>query len=488
MAREIELKLLVDARDIPRLLRHRLLKAQSVSKNLLSIYYDTPGLELHSRKIALRVRRSGSRWIQTIKDGGAVVAGLHSRGEWECEVAKKTPDLTRIDEPVLLEIFAGIRDKLQPAFVTEFSRVSRVVDFEGATIEFCLDRGEVVANERTLPICEVELELQSGSPAKLFALALALMETISLRIENISKAERGYALYRERSPHQVVKAAATMISGKMNLEQAFREILGNCLMQLQVNAQGISAAEEDPEYVHQMRVALRRMRSAFSVFSFAFAKVDEPFFLQEMKWLGQELGPAREWDVFALETLPSIGARLEKLEIEAGKMRQSTLTRARCAVDQGRYHAFLLRLGALLFEDSIFRQKVAENVPEFAVKILKKRRRRLHEQGENIATLSETALHELRIAAKKLRYAAEFFAPLYPAKASRPYLSALTALQNDLGAINDAFTTTALLDQLQLPLPDEVSYVVNCMNGRSEKQKAALPGLWRRLESTPVFW
>jgi inorganic triphosphatase YgiF len=201
MPNEIELKLLIDPADIPRLLRHPALKAHTRHKpptqRLLSIYYDTPDLTLHKNKTAVRLRRAGSRWIQTVKTEGRVTAGLHQRPEWEQETTENTLDLQTLPDPTLQEFFADdmLRQALQPVFMTEFSRSRRVLEWPGGdVVEFSLDRGEIRAGNCTAPICEVELELKAGASERLFTLASELQKTIALRPSNISKAARGYQL------------------------------------------------------------------------------------------------------------------------------------------------------------------------------------------------------------------------------------------------------------------------------------------------------
>ncbi|MFN3398232.1 MAG: inorganic triphosphatase, partial [Sulfurimicrobium sp.] len=201
MATEIELKLLINPADIARLRRHPLLKTHAAgrasTRQLLSIYYDTPELALRQQQIALRVRRVGARWVQTVKGGGEVRAGLHQRGEWEGDVAHERPDLTKITAPSLLKLFssAAVRDRLQAVFTTEFKRTTWLLRWDdGDEVELALDQGEVKSGDKTTPLCEIELEMKHGNPARLFLAALELQQTIPLRLENTSKAERGYRL------------------------------------------------------------------------------------------------------------------------------------------------------------------------------------------------------------------------------------------------------------------------------------------------------
>lgn len=196
MANEVELKLLIAQGDIERLLHHPVLETvarrELLPQQLLSVYYDTPDLDLKKHRTALRLRRTGTRWIQTVKTEGKITGGLHERPEWESETAEDTFDFAAIPDPAVREIFADekIRETLRPVFVTEFTRTSSLLEFAGGdVVELSLDQGEICAEEKRLPISEVELELKAGNPAcprledqtKLFKL-LQVTETIGVEL------------------------------------------------------------------------------------------------------------------------------------------------------------------------------------------------------------------------------------------------------------------------------------------------------------------
>jgi inorganic triphosphatase YgiF len=279
MGDEIELKFLIASDEVRRFQRHPLVKALTRQKlppqRLLSIYYDTPDCALRERRIALRLRRVGRRWIQTVKTEGRVSAGLHERPEWECETAKDRFAFAAIPDPAVREFFADeqLRHALRPAFVTEFTRARRVLELAGGDVVECsLDRGEIRAGDDCLPICEVELELKSGEPVRLFELVLSLQETLPLKLENVSKAERGYRLVTRTAPGPV-KAKPAALDTSLSVTEAFVRIFQSCVAHLQANEEGV-LREDDPEFIHQMRVALRRARSALRVFSTALPPDD----------------------------------------------------------------------------------------------------------------------------------------------------------------------------------------------------------------------
>lgn len=460
MPNELELKLRLAPQHLKRLSRHPLVAGLAYDKPILgklhSAYYDTPGFALRSAGYALRVRRVGRRWVQTAKGEGRVAAGLHERREWEAEVAGPMPDLTKLSDPELSKILAlpEVREALIPVFSTEFRRTARNLRFpDGSEAELAFDRGEVRAAGGRLSLCEVELELKSGNPARLFELARELQKTIPFSLEPVSKAERGYRLAGSR-PTSPLKAAAPELSPGIGVHEGFKAIAWSCLEQLHGNEEGLLAAR-DVEYLHQMRVGLRRVRSALSLFSGVLIPMTS--LREELKWLGSRLGPARDWDVFATQVLPPVlaafpgHAGLAALRDAAETLRAEHNALARAVVRSARYQALLLDFGAWLYGEP-WRRGAApaglnEPLQSFATAILDKRHRQLRKRGRHFARLTPQERHALRIAVKKLRYAAEFFAPLYSRKEARSYLQALSRLQDVLGSLNDAATAHRLLEE-----------------------------------------
>jgi inorganic triphosphatase YgiF len=508
MANEVELKLLIVPDDIERLSHHSVFETvarrELLPQQLLSVYYDTPGLDLKKHRTALRLRRSGNRWIQTVKTEGSVMGGLHERPEWESETAEDTLDLAAIGDPRVREFFAAenLRDALRPVFVTEFTRTSSLLEFAGGEIvELSFDQGEIRAEGKQLPICEVELELKAGNPARLFELALALQETIPLKLENVSKAERGYRLLAPVTLTPV-KAQPLELSPDLSVSDAFVRILQSELVHLQANEEGV-LREEDPEFVHQMRVALRRMRSALSVFFEPIPRESSEPIRTELRWLAGELDAARNWDVLVVDTLPPIVAAFPEdqglgiLQTESESLRRRQNLRAREAVTSDRYQRLLLSLGAWLcsrpWRDNRESVEVEETISVFAARVLQKRHRRLKKRGKHVAVMAPEERHQVRIAAKKLRYAADFFSSLYSRKRVRRYLNALDGLQEVLGALNDAATARLLLTDLTGATEDAAqqqakSLVLGWVGGKSQAQLNDLARTWSRFVDQKIFW
>ena len=492
MATEIELKLTIDPAHVASLRRHPLLASLSQGKprrqRLHSVYFDTPELDLLRAGVALRLRRVGGRWVQTVKGGGSVAGGLHQRDEWEWPVQGGELDLTLIAETSLAAIMTDeLQARLRPLFVTQFWRTAWQLRMaQGAEIELALDQGEVQAGEGRMPISEVELELKAGEAASLFELALALQERVPLRVEDMSKAQRGYLLASGATlPPRTAQRVA--LAPQMPVAQAFRDIAGECLAQLQGNVAGLG---QDPEYLHQARVAVRRLRSALSLFGAALPEAPADV-MKELSWLMSRLGPARDWDVFVTQTLPPIVEQfpddraLARLQADATRLRDACGQVAREAVASQRHTRLVLTLGLWLAQQT---EHGPVRLADFAAEMLARQHKRLRRKGKHHATLSPTERHALRIAAKKLRYAAEFFAVLYPRKRARPYLAALAALQDVLGALNDARVTQRLLAELPASRAQAAGVVSGWMACAGRERLAGLDRSWRDFAAQKVFW
>lgn len=199
MSTEIELKLLVAPSAVSALQRLPALQsAPHETFPLLNRYFDTPDRQLSQAGVALRLRFQKGQWLQTLKGRSASGSGgLHQRSEWEMPVSDEALEWQRLPAEALP---AGLQiDTVVPLFETNFKRHAWQVALGDSVIEVVLDEGHVSAGERETPLCEVELELKSGSPEALFDLAETLAATVPLMPSDISKAERGFALLQGES-------------------------------------------------------------------------------------------------------------------------------------------------------------------------------------------------------------------------------------------------------------------------------------------------
>lgn len=498
---EAELKLRIVPEHLNRLKCHRLLKklsiARAITRKLYSVYYDTPDLDLHHRAMALRLRRIGKQWVQTLKDGGEAQAGPHQRNEWEAPVAGEALDFDALDGSVGKRLPLALRKKLQPLFVTDFSRTTRMVTFGGADIELSMDSGEVRAGENSRPISELELELKSGKPQQLFKFALVLLDIVPLEVEHTSKAEYGYLLHSAAQP-AVSKASFPSLAKSTGVASALQSMIGSCLLHLQANISGaIQKLDEeyDEEYLHQVRVALRRLRVVLSMAETFCADEELGKLHEQVAELCVEFGRLREWDVFVTQILAPTRARLPeqdglRLLSASEKLRGQHHAAVESRLQSQDYQRFLLRFGAWMHGD-YWREPAADDLtlPLFAAQILDKRSRQVGKRGKHLATADPSQLHRLRIACKKLRYSAEMFASLFdPVKAKR-YLSALATLQDILGTLNDIAVARRLLDELGAGAQRESTILIRDWIERGYlDQIVKLNKAWEIFSGQKAFW
>ncbi len=505
--REIELKL-VGSQDALETLRGadliaRHARNQGVTRRLDAVYYDTPDRLLDRNGLSLRVRRSGKRHVQTLKRSGS--GDPLSRDEWEVALPDGALDLALLPLAEIGEPLASLSvGQLAPVFATRIRRRLRRLDYAGALIEIAFDDGTIEAAEKSLPVAEVELELKEGEAVALYELGLALLDIAALQIETQSKSARGYGLAFSRLP-LAVKAKPIKISDHDNADAVIAAILGNTYRQLLGNLAPV-AAGSGPEGVHQMRVSLRRLRSALSVLKHEVASPAFAPIGQEAKRLGHVLGPARNWDVFITQTVP---------DIEADGLGDSGLSALRTAAEphQAESYAavlkrlanpqtsrFLLSFGALIERrgwrsglPSEAMAVLAEPAADFGSRVLARTHRKALKRGRGFGSLHPEARHRLRLALKKLRYTAEFFLPLHEGASARRYLGRLSRLQEALGLANDAATTHELLAALRRgKAGPELHFAAGAVHGWQSRQtieaSRKLKKRWRRFESASPFW
>jgi adenylate cyclase len=451
MAEEIELKLALAEGHQARFLRHPLLK-QALGRHVESldnIYYDTEDLSLRRRGIALRLRRKGRLWLQTVKLAGASAAGLSSRPEWEGPYTGHF-DFSAIEQPAVREWLQRpkLLARIVPICETRFRRITWTFAAPPGTVLLTLDRGWIIGNGRREAISEVELELAGAPVHAIFAMATQLAQRVILTPSVLSKAERGYRLHLG-TPPTPFKAEAVALSAAMPPLEAFRRIALSCLEHLQQNHHG-ALTSDDPEYIHQMRVATRRLRAALRLFAPVLPEGLGDSLHQPLAALMTQLGRARDLDVLLTEIAnPVLNAlpnepRLPALASDITNRRYAARAAALvllAAPDYGR--TLLAALETLYPVPGV--DSAAIPLQSFATGRLRRLRKKLRRLAAAAELEEPASLHALRIGVKRLRYALEFFAPLAPEGAFARALQRLAALQDTLGQLNDLANAGALL-------------------------------------------
>ena len=468
MSKEIELKLRLPAVSARNLALHPLLASSEPAQyRLFNTYFDTPEFDLRNRRIALRLRRKGADvWLMTVKGGDSGAGGLAQRNEWEAPTHPGVFDFSIVGDESLREFLMGCQPRLRPVFSTDFTRTAWLLERCGTKVELALDRGTLnavdvsgsaqVADE---VISEIELELVGeGSSDALFDLALELAADLPLHPEITSKAERGYRL-ADRSFVQAVKAEASSVLPGMSPVEAFRSVALACVLHLQRNEEGVIAGN-DPEFVHQARVAIRRLRSALKLFSPVLSPDFLAVYSPRWQMLANQLGNARDLDVFLDETLLLLetafpgDADLAVLREKAEAAKRQAQTQAVSVLSQNDYSRLILAFSAALLREApptIDRSTVAAKNRElwaFARRRLNRHARIIDELLKEHSRMNAERRHQLRIAFKKLRYALDFFAPLFPGRHLIAYQASLSAIQDLLGTLNDQVTAARLIKEM----------------------------------------
>jgi inorganic triphosphatase YgiF len=439
-------------------------------RSVASIYYDTPRQELRRAGIALRLRRDGSRWLQTLKAQGAPHAGLAARAEWELPVRARglQPGAFPAEE---IRRSTGIHlarlaPRLRPVFETRFTRRSGILKIaQNATAELAIDRGHIIAGRRREAISEAELELVSGGTPALLRFA----QRLELPLAYESKAERGYRLSAGLAPAPR-KWRMPKLDPAAPAGAAFAALLCEALAQAGINAAAMPGSA-DAEYLHQLRVALRRLRAALRAFA-PVVEGDKPL-RKALRRLAPALGEARDRDVF-VQTLEDAGAPAPLLRT-ARRERARARRAALAVVTSAQFRSF--------FFDALRWLESHPSAPALRLSQLAPvRLERLHAKvlaDPHPATAKRR--HKLRIRIKRLRYACEFFSSCFPSGPVNAYLRRLARLQDVLGELNDVEVARRLLKDMGTAPPDRLS-------SREQKLSRVLERMLRALRSAPPCW
>jgi triphosphatase len=416
----------------------------------VSVYFDTDSHKLRKKGLTLRVRRVGNRYIQTIKANGPLAP--FERGEWETEIARQEPDLDLAQGTALEPLMTKkLHRRLKPLFETRVRRTVYPIADNTLAVTLSVDQGTIDTGSRSAPLSEVELELERGTTTELFRVAREIIQSLPARIAFKSKSKRAYELIDDKQG-LAAKATPIDLSNEASTRDAFKAIGLACLTQVVDNEPAL--LKSDPEGVHQMRVGLRRLRAAIPLFGEILGDPETEAIKTELKWLTEELGPARELEVLVRRVVAPMKKQrrrwrgMPSLSQEVADRRDEALKRAQDAVQSARFRSLTLDLAAWLEagnwtnpQDDLVRDRGDLRIVVYAADELTRRWRKVRKKGKALSELDARSRHRLRIQAKKLRYGAEFFATLFQnrhaVKRRKQFLSALGGLQDGLGDLND---------------------------------------------------
>lgn len=473
---EQELKLHVPRRASSGVLSE-MKKLGAASTRLRALYYDTPDRALVRAKVALRVRKEGRRWVQTLK-----MPGDHALARIEINHPRPAPelDLSLYEGTPAAELLSRVGDALIVCYETDVQRLHKQVRTRMGTVEIAFDRGSLRADKLTLPISEIEFELVRGSVEAIFVVGQRWLDRYPLIMDMRSKAERGdllaqtaaalSALADDNSPgtfetrQTIIQdfwaprgARSLNLAGDLSIGQALNAITTECLDQIVRNAAVLAEIDTlgicragSPEHIHQLRVGIRRLRSAWSLFG-GLPVLPPESLRQEIKAHFAALGTSRDDDVLRDALMPILtkaGLPPIELGVTVSSDEAHTLVTG---------HAFQTWLLSMLKTCVLTPQATpsqASGVTDLAsaslavhpppakaedmlVDRLRKWHRRISRDGLKFKQLDIDSQHELRKRAKRLRYGLQFAESLLPAARLKAYRKRLAVVQDILGDMND---------------------------------------------------
>lgn len=495
--REVELKLAVPASSAGTLVDHLSLQPSNPGhrRHEVTTYFDTPDQALAHRGMSLRIRHSDGHRVQTLKaDRKPGVAA--DRGEWEWPAEQDEPNLALLEQvPIVGDLPFGL--DLEPVFSTDIDRMTRVLELDGGTIAECaFDEGFITAGKAREPVRELELELRSGDAGALYRLALELHAAAPLTIESESKAARGYRLRSGARP-EACMAEDVELDPATSAAQALQQILSVELGHLLANQPAGLAG--DAEGVHQMRVAIRRLRAALTLFQPHLDLHAASLFQAELRRVGRVFGEARDWDVFCLQILP------EALEASHAAGWHDLLLHPALAAREAAHQGFAQEVRAPVFTALVLGlaawseqrnllgdAKLDRPLQDLCPRLLDRLAHKVERRGRHIERRSDTERHALRKSLKKLRYGIDYVRAVYPPEPVKSYLRNCKKLQQTLGDINDAVTATALVDRLGHEMRPDLAPGVGALATQLDRRRDdALHGLakrWKAFQAEPRFW
>jgi inorganic triphosphatase YgiF len=440
VTREIELKLEIDPDDLPLVRQDSFLAGtESHSDHQVTVYYDTPETRLKKHGLTLRVRSVGGKFIQTVKPMTESV-GLVSREEIECEVTSLKPDLGWLsDHPIRTLLSRQKGHQLKPVIRSDVNRTSWTIDRRNGSMQVDLDHGTITANKHSEEFAELEFELRDGAPASLIVAARRLCDHVPVRLGVLTKAERGF-LVASDSLHRVHKAGSVHVRPDMSVAEAFETIVHACLKHYRLN-EPLVIRECKAGALHQARVAMRRLRSAFTLFRPAVEDVEFQHLRDELRWFTAQLGDARNLDVYLERELE------EEERADLIRKRERAYNQVVDAMNSHKFRRLMIDLVGWTAIGAWRSAKPARRpVETFANRRLDRLWDSITAAGHDVAGMDEVTRHELRIRTKKMRYAIEFLWNVYPDAhaAEKGFASAVERLQESLGKLNDMVTAKEL--------------------------------------------
>jgi len=493
---EFELKLVVPPSQAAAVAR-AMGGARSHRRKMRAHYLDTAGCALSGKGVSLRLRKEGASWVQTLKcgDRGALERLEHNVPLPEAPARHLPPAILARHEGTpageLLRDALGLHSldegaALQVQFETDVERMVRKVRVPGGVVEVAFDRGKIIAGASQAPICEIEFELLSGEPGAAVRLARRWMRAHGLWLSVASKAERGFRLAAGEDAGDPVPASARGMPRRADGPEVVTAVVHSCLAQILGNASEAASGHVNAEHVHQLRIGIRRMRTALRELA-PLASGPDPSWEEPMVRAFRELGAQRDRWHFVHHVQPQVlaagGPELDLAALLAESADAVTVVR------RAEFQDALLQL-----VEFAHRPNDAQAPRMGHAKAMKRIAQRLGWLARHVANaagnfrgLEASAQHRIRKRAKRLRYLAEFTAPLYGKEKVRRFIDALKPVQDALGAFNDEVLALAAYRELALRQPQAL-FGAGWLAGRHDGLAAACEAALSRFATARPFW
>jgi len=497
---EIEIKLAIPAGDIAKVAGHPVLRPMKVGEPILrhfkTTYFDSPTLGLKAHCVSLRVRHDirNHTIIQTLKmpkecGDSSPIAG---RREWEWAITGDKPNMLLVQKAGIHKLLPeNAFRRLDAVFTGDIKRTEIVLHPRGGgEVELAIDSGELLSGSLRAPVSEIELELKDGARAALYDIAIALCEAgLPLRLSTITKAERGFALFTGRNLAEPNMSPPPRVSGNPSAIEAFRFLASSCLSHFLGNYE-CALAGVDIEGVHQMRLALRRLRSVINFFRPILPWDDLCEIRAGLRRMTQVFGPERDLDVFIGTTLPKLSGsnRFPAIEEAAGKRQQAAHAATIATLQSPETTALLLKLCRFLDDDAWEKPAARRPFKTLAAKWLTQRHGQIMEAGENFAKLPEEKLHRLRISIKKLNMEIAATGEVFEGPRTADFAAATDALAKALGRHNDLCVAATILKAImgRRKIPPHLAAQLKLHLADVRKGRAAKA--WLAFQGAAAYW
>jgi triphosphatase len=477
------------------------------TRKLRQVFWDTADHRLGRAGLAIAMQTAGQKRTQLLRNIKQAPTGGRILHQQDCALSGDVLDLTRLallpgGDPALVTRLAA--EMLVPIFALELTRTIWPVGWSGTGLTVTLDVGAIESAAGRAEYCQVALALTAGPGQGLYEFGQRLQRVVPVRLATHDPIQRGYRLIsgtdwwpENRDGNAALEPGMTVRQGILAIGRAATAAARAEILALETSV--------EPERIHEARVAIRRLRSALSVFRDALPAFSRQALARDLGALAGTLGHARELDVFLSETLEPLArssgeeACLRGLRLTAAVLRQNAAEAARRSVSTPDAGALSFRLSAW-FDAGIWPEPPGPEAEAlldqpfagFAGTLLRKHHRKLLAAGEALRDPQPEELHMLRIQAKRLRYTAEFVRPLFSARPARRYVSALKSIQEILGTMNDAAVARVLLPKLTKSDLIGGARAGGLVTGFTVAQATVARGdfakIWKRFAKTRRFW